>query len=424
MALKRVPIHALKVGMYVAGLDRSWVNTPFFRHRFLIKNEAQVVRIRQSGAREITIDTEKGLDVDADMAGTVSVAAAEEPNPPAAVHADEATSSEPAASNGQSLATEFVEARQARQEMLESVRSVFAWVRTEERLDRAKVLETTERLIGNVLKHHDAFLALIRTRDFHPELLDHVLNVATLSVILGQAINLTGAQLQRLAMGALLHDIGLLRVPANVLKKRGGLTPAETTLYERHPSLGLSILEKTGGFDFEVLSIVHEHHALLDGTGYPTEVLGHATQRTSRLVMIADVYDELLSGQRDGHPLVPADALAWLYREAQRHRYEQDLASILISQIGVYPLFGLVELASGERAVVVRVTQGKLLDPVVLVVSGPDRMPLAEPKIVDLSLQNEGDPSRKITRLLDAEREGVRIEEVLAKSDGILQQAA
>ncbi len=428
MALKRIPIDALTVGMYVAGLDRAWVSTPFFRHRFLVKSESQVVRIRQSGAREITIDTEKGLDVDADVVGAMPAAARDEAPPSTdAVSVDEtidAAETEPASPNGRSLAAQFAEARRARQDMLESVRSVFAWVRAEERLDRGKVWETTERLIGVVLKHHDAFLALIRTRDFHPELLDHVLNVATLSVILGQALGLTGPQLQRVAMGALLHDIGLLRVPANVLKKRGGFTPAETTLYERHPTLGVSILERTGGFDLEVLTIVHEHHARLDGTGYPADVSGNVTQRTSRLVMIADVYDELLSGQCAEPALMPADALALLYREAQRHRYEQELVSLLISQIGVYPLFGLVELASGERAIVVKVTPGKLLEPVVLVVTGPDRMPLKEPKIVDLALQGEADPPRKITRLLDAEREGVRIEEVLAKSAGTLQQAA
>lgn len=429
MALKRIPIDVLKVGMYVAGLDRSWVNTPFFRHRFLIKNDSQVVRIRQSGAREITIDTEKGLDVEADVAGTIQVAPPEEPAASSEAPRDgdasiESADEHPVATNGQSLASEFMEARQARHEMLEAVRSVFAWVRTEERLDRGKVWETTEKLIGNVLKHHDAFVALIRTRDFHPELLDHVLNVATLSVILGQALELTSSQLQRLAMGALLHDVGLLRIPANVLKKRGGLTPAEKTLYERHPSLGLSILEKTGGFDCEVTAIVHEHHAALDGSGYPPDILANSTQRASRIVMVADVYDELLSGQHDGDSLMPADALARLYREAQRHRYEQELVSLLISQIGVYPLFGLVELASGERAVVVKVTKGRLLEPVVLIVTGPDRILLPDPLVVDLSVQEIPEARRKITRLLDADREGLRIEEVLARADGILQQAA
>jgi putative nucleotidyltransferase with HDIG domain len=428
MALKRIPIGALKLGMYVAGLDRSWVNTPFFRHRFLIKSESQVTRIRQSGAKEITIDTEKGLDVEADVAETVSLPGVEETAVAVdAIPIDEG--GEPAGTDSaspaeRSLSAQFSEARQARHEMLESVRSVFAWVRTEERMDRGKVLETAERLIGNVLKHHDAFLALIRTRDFHPELLDHVLNVATLSVILGQATGLTGAQLQRLAMGALLHDIGLLRVPANVLKKRAALTPPEHALYQRHPALGLAILEKTGGFDLEVLTIVHEHHALLDGGGFPPEVSAHVTQRASRIVMVANRYDELLSGQHDGEPMMPADALAALYRDAQRHRYDQDLVSLLISQIGVYPLFGLIELTSGERAVVVKVSKGKLLEPVVLLVTGPDRLPLPHPLMVDLSFQDDSAPCRKIARLLDAEREGVRIEEVLSKSDGLLQQAA
>ncbi|TKB80877.1 MAG: DUF3391 domain-containing protein [Nitrospira sp.] len=425
MALKRIPIGALTVGMYVAGLDRSWVSTPFFRHRFLIKTESQVLRIRQSGACEITIDTSKGIDVDSDVGGAVASDQHETDEPSAVVESGTASSAgdEAGTSGGCSLANEFVEARQARQDMLNAVRAVFAWVRTEERIDRGQVLETTEKLIGNVLKHHDAFLALIRTREFHPELLEHALNVSTLAVILGQALELSPAQLQRLAMGALLHDIGLLRVPANVLKKRGELTATETTLYERHPSLGTAILDKTGGFDDDVLAAVQEHHATLDGSGYPAEVSPHAGSRTSRIVMVADTYDELLSGQASGVPLAPPDALARLYRDAQRHRYEQELVSLLISQIGVYPLFGLVELDSGERAIVVRVTPGRLLEPVLLVVTASDRMPLAEPRLLDLAVHEGGEPVRKITRLLDAEREGVQIEDLLAKAEGTLHPA-
>jgi putative nucleotidyltransferase with HDIG domain len=425
MALKRIPIGALKVGMYVAGLDRSWVSTPFFRHRFSIKTESQVLRIRQSGAREITIDTRKGIDVDPDVVATMAPDQHETHEPAPVAESEVAVSAleEAGTGSGHSLANEFVEARQARQDMLNAVRAVFAWVRTEERIDRGQVLETTEKLIGNVLKHHDAFLALIRTREFHPELLEHALNVSTLAVILGQALELSPAQLQRLAMGALLHDIGLLRVPANVLKKQGGLTATERTLYERHPSLGTAILEKTGGFDDDVLTAVQEHHATLDGSGYPAEVSPQATSRTSRIVMVADVYDELLSGQQDGHLMTPADALARMYREAQRHRYDQELVSVLISQIGVYPLFGLVELDSGERAIVVRVIPGQLLEPVLLVVTASDRMPLAEPRVLDLAVHEGGEPVRKITRLLDAKREGVQIEDLLAKAEGTLHPA-
>ena len=418
MALKRIPIGALTVGMYVAGLDRSWVSTPFFRHRFLIKTESQVLRISRSGAREITIDTSQGLDVDPDVGGTIASDRHETDEPSAVAEPETActASGDAEIGSGISLANEFVEARQARQEMLNAVRAVFAWVRTEERIDRGRVLETTEKLIGNVLKHHDAFLAMIRTREFHPELIEHALNVSTLAVILGQALELSPAQLQRLAMGALLHDIGLLRVPANVLKKRGELTATETRLYERHPSLGTAMLDKTGGFDEGVLAAVQAHHATLDGSGYPAEVSPHACSRTSRIVMVADAYDERLSGQADGVPLAPTDALARLYRDAQRHRYEQDFVSLLISQIGVYPLFGLVELDSGEQAIVARVTPGRLLEPVLLVVTASDRTPLATPRPLDLSAHEGGEPARKITRLLDAEREGVQIEDLLAKA--------
>lgn len=418
MALKRIPVTSLKVGMYVAGLDRSWVTTPFFRHRFLLKTQTQVDRIRQSGAREVTIDTEQGLDPEAaSESGGTPDQKSDHDGSTAASPKGERNATSSAGGGVGTLAEEFSQVRQIRQDMLGSVRAVFASVRTSGTVDRGQVLELTEKMVADVLKHHDAFLALVRMREFDPALCEHELAVATLALIMGQSLDFTAGQLQRLAVGSLMHDIGLLRVPANLLHKRRALSPQELILYGRHSTLGVAILEKSGGFDAEVLMIVQDHHVSLDNEGQPPVGTGAGITKAGRIVQIVDVYDELLTGLGETPALPPPDALAHLYRNAQRYGLDHDLVSQLISQVGVYPMFSLVALNSGERAIVTHVSPGKLLEPMVVVIADSERAPLPRPVGIDLSAQDPSRPRRFIRTLLDAEREGIKIEDCLARLD-------
>jgi HD-GYP domain-containing protein (c-di-GMP phosphodiesterase class II) len=398
--------------MYVAGLDRSWVTTPFFRHRFLLKTQTQVDRIRLSGAQEVTIDTEQGVDVD-------QVPGNDHPADHSSDHTTSLEGNAPVSGSGGvgTLAEEFSHVRQIRQDMLGSVRAVFASVRTSGTVDRGQVLELSEKMIADILKHHEAFLAMVRVREYDPALCEHELAVATLALIMGKSLDFTPTQIQRLAVGSLMHDIGLLRVPVNLLHKRRALSPQERVLYGRHSALGVALLEKSGGFDAEVLMIVQDHHVSLDNDGQPLGGTGAGITKAGRIVQIVDVYDELLTGQGDTTALPPPDALAHLYRNAQRYGLDQELVSQLISQVGVYPLFSLVALNTGERAIVTRVSPGKLLEPMVVVIADSGGAQLSQPVGLDLSAQDPSQPRRSIRCLLDPDREGIAIEDCLARLD-------
>lgn len=417
MAIKRIPIASLKLGMYVVGLDRSWLSTPFFSHKFLVDKQGQLDKLKQISVRFVDIDTDKGLDVQGparlvDMPSepesaevpTAAETPAPVPDPLAAVQAKPEL-------HGIDLKGEFSEARKVRKEMLQSVRDLLGSVRTSGTVDTVQTKKVAEQVITTTLAHDQAIVALIRTRQFNPELYDHALSVSTLAVLLGRLLGYSHERLQTIAMAGLVHDVGLLRLPQNLLDVRRAFTPSEQKLYDSHPMLGMEVLKQSGGFAAEVLEIVAKHHAPPLRSSDDKE---GSLVESIRLTQVADVYDELLTGQGDRPPLPVRDALRLLYREGQASRVDAELTAHLISQIGIYPLYSFVELNTGHRGIVASIQPGELLKPMVLLTHGPDHRPYDEPMPVNLAAGPADNPPLEIATVLDPEEAGVNVESMLA----------
>jgi putative nucleotidyltransferase with HDIG domain len=415
MAIKRIPIASLKPGMYLVGLDRSWIATPFFSHKFLVDKQAQIDKLKQISVRFVDIDTGKGLDVEgpARLVETPPepppteapvVAQMSEPDPILAVQAQPEL-------HGTDLKEEFSEARKVRKEMMASVRDLLGSVRTSGTVDTVQTKKVAEQVITTTLAHDQAIVALIRTRQFNPELYDHALSVSTLAVLLARLLGYGQERLQTIAMAGLVHDVGLLRLPQNLLLVRRAFTPSEQKLYDSHPMLGMEVLKQSGGFSADVLEIVARHHAPPPRSADERE--GSLAEFT-RLIQVADAYDQLLTGQGDRPPLPVRDALRLLYKEGQASRVDAELTAHLISQIGIYPLYSFVELNTGHRGIVASIQPGELLKPMVLLTHGPDRRPYEEPMPVNLAAGPSENAPLEITTVLDPEEAGVNVEAMLA----------
>lgn len=420
MALKRIPVDSLRVGMYVSGFDRSWLRTSFLTHSFLIKTVDQIHKLKQSGVAEVDIDSSRGLD------HRPEPRAAESPEPVTmpVLEPDPDDAGDTPSVSLHALGADLTAAVQAREEMLQAVEQVFKNAATKELVNSQEVRHVVTDMMPKVLDHQAAFLALIRTREFDPALRDHVLSVCTLSLIVGQALGYDEKRLRTLATGAMLHDMGMLRLPNYMLRLSKTLSKPEKDMYETHPRLGVTMLQKSGGFHTDILRIIVEHHATIDQSGYPADVPGKQTAEMSQIVMIADRYDEMLAGQLGVTPVTPRDALSRLYVDATAHRLNQELVAQFIKVVGVYPLYSVVALDSGDRGIVTGITPGKLHQPVVLLVKDAEGRPYTPPVRVDLSAEKDGSSRRSIVSLLDAEREDIRVEEYLQASAPDLSAAA
>ena len=426
MSQRRIPIDSLKVGMFVCGMDRSWLHTPFFTHRFLIQDETQIDKLKQSGIQHIDIDTARGADIGTeptpapqpDASPSVpSFRLLETPAMPISIEQLEDTAEPPVTLQSEvhgnkplrEMARSFHAARNFRQELLKRVDSLFDSISEASSIKNEDVQPVVQEIIAKAIENQAAFLALVRTRDFDPSLRDHLLSVSTLTAIAGKTLGRTPAQMEHLATGALLHDIGLLRLPHYMYRLPQTLKKGERSMYESHPKLGASLLQRSGGFPDEVIRIVLEHHEASGGD--------RRTQQSedSRLVKVIDRYDEFLTAQTEASPVPPHQALSRLYQEAQGDNLDMALVSHLIRLIGVYPLYSLVALNTGEHGIVTAISPGKLHQPLLALFRGPNGELYSPPLVVDLAQQPSGAPVRSIQSTLEAEQEGINL-------DGILSQ--
>jgi len=423
MSQKTITINALMIGMYVCGIDRPWMETPFLRHRFSITTQTQIDKLKQCGVKHLTIDLSRGIDAvlaPEQKEGTDNV---EQENPtediPSTPHTNDHRAQErianlPTTLKGKSLSNELSSTRDIRSQILESVRDLLTSITTSGTIHAHQIKEVTHSIISQTLEHEEACMALIRTREFSADLHEHSLSVGTLAVLLGRLIGYDDAQLGTLGTAALLHDIGLLRIPSSLLVASNRQSKEEQDLYNSHTQLGMEMLQESSGISDQVRHIIETHHVRLDGTGYPIHIAPESIPTTSRLLRVVDEYDELLTGQLGQPSMSGKHALRELYQRGQQNQLDQQLVSQFISQVGIYPIYSLVELNTGERGIVTGHSRENLLHPTILLIQDASHHPYLEPVPINFSTMHDSQSIPNIVKVLDPEHEGVRVEKVLA----------
>ncbi|GJL49687.1 MAG: HD family phosphohydrolase [Nitrospirales bacterium] len=422
MSQKIISINDLILGMYVCGVDRPWMETPFLRHRFSITTQTQIDKLKQCGVKQLTIDLSRGIDAVRTPENTEGGDNVEEEHPaedvPIVLNADEHQAKErisnlPTTLRGKSLSNELSSTRESRSEMLESVRDLLTSIATSGTIQAHQVKEVTHSIISQTLEHEDACIALIRTREFSADLHEHSLSVGTLAVLLGRLIGYDEAQLRILGTAALLHDVGLLRIPSSLLIANNRQSKVDQDLYNLHPQLSMEILKESSGISDQVREIIETHHVRLDGTGYPKQIAPDTMSTSSRLLRVVDEYDELLTGQLGLPPMSGKHALRELYQRGQQNQLDQQLVSQFISQVGIYPIYSLVELNTGERGIVTAHSKENLLYPTILLIQDATQHPYSDPVPINFATMQNSQSIPEIVKVLDPEQEGVRIEKVL-----------
>jgi len=193
-----------------------------------------------------------------------------------------------------------------------------------------------------LVAHEDAFLGarvralLVRLGDKDPSTEGHTRRVATLAVQIGEQLNLPEGRLRQLALGGLLHDIGKLSVPSEILCKPGKLTDQEFIEIQRHPVAGRELLKELGGFSPLVLQLVESHHERVDGGGYPNRVAAGTLPLEVRILTVADVYDALTADRVYRGAWSPESALE-LLRKDTGTAFDQVCVAALEATLGSQP---------------------------------------------------------------------------------------
>jgi putative nucleotidyltransferase with HDIG domain len=288
--------------------------------------------------------------------------------------------------------------------------------------------DTLHMVVANVLTRvldDDAsmlsLLSFQKMKRFDRTLASHALDVCTLSLIVAHDYGVAEEDLEALGAGALLHDIGYVRLPRNLYRRSHDLTEQERTMMQQHAALGLAMLQEAKEDRTAIVRIVAEHHECSNGSGFPNKLTGDSISPLAQLVGLVDVYDGMVS-RRAGRPaMLPHDAIRQLFRLGDTGQYPKDLIQTMIGSLGVYPIGSLVRMNTGEQAVVVGMNYTQRLKPVVKVITGPQGGSYITPIRVDLGAQTAGSTTRTITKVLDPLHERVNVAMFL---DGIHEEAA
>lgn len=406
---KRIPIAQLKPGMFIVGMDQPWYRTPFLLHKWLLTNPKDITQLQRHGIREVVIDLERGLDVGTAIDETTAVesgnTAALQPSP----ELQAVASGDAEAPQSYSVQAALA-AKAAYREAMEATEQVFRELEGGQSPKMMTLKHIVSGLMSRILAHPESMMTqffLEKMRRYDRTLASHGMDVCVLSLIVGTEYGCAEDDREMLGVGALLHDIGYVRLPRNVYRKSTALTEQEKTLMQQHPELAATLRSQGDPLPEGAMRIIAQHHEWLDGSGFPNKLKNGAISRLAQLVGVVDTYDGMVGARYGRPPLLPHDAIRQLFVLGEKGRYDKALIEVAIKALGVYPIGSLIKLNTSERAVVTGINHTDRLKPKIRIISGPNGDFFKTPIDVDLTVSNPDEPTRTILRALDPDKEQV-----------------
>jgi len=363
----KVSTSHLRLGMFVTDLDRPWLDTPFPIQGFLLEDKDDL-RTLERFCQHVYIDPLRStVDLTSRMALVIPS------NIKLTTYVDKAPVEE-----------ELPRAREAYVRTKEVIQELICDIQTDSDLHIEHVDAVVNHIVDSVISNPDALMWVALLRGAHNNVYTHGIRVSVYLLVFGRYLGFPISELHNLGMIGLLLDIGKTKTPRELLSKNGKLTAEEFEEVMRHVQHGVEILSGFTTIHPEVLNGIAQHHERFNGRGYPKGLFGDDIGISGQMAGIADCFAALTSHRPYGNTISPSDALLQLYSGDYFHR---PLVEQFVQAIGAFPAGTLVELSSGEVAVVVRHNRVRRLQPNVLLVTDANKQLLERPVAIDLMNQ-------------------------------------
>jgi HD-GYP domain-containing protein (c-di-GMP phosphodiesterase class II) len=278
-----------------------------------------------------------------------------------------------------------------------AVQAMFADARMGRIIEARDALPLVEAISGSVDRHPSALVSLARlkTKDRYTFL--HSVAVCALMVSLGRQLGLSDDEVRDAGLAGLLHDIGKIAIPPEVLNKPGALTADEFRHVVAHPQAGYDVLVGDASISEIALDVCLHHHERMDGTGYPHKLAGEGISLFARMGAICDVYDAVTSDRPYKKAWEAAYAVQRMVEWRGNH-FDPGVFNAFVKSVGIYPVGSLVRLRSGRLAVVMQHAPGALLTPTVKVFFSISSGTRIAPEVIDLAQTGDQIVSREEPR--------------------------
>jgi HD-GYP domain-containing protein (c-di-GMP phosphodiesterase class II) len=399
--------HALRIGLYIK-IEGSWFSHPFPTNSFKISSVKDLVTLQGLPDAQLLVDFDRSdpdpalptktsgpsvLEPDESLAVGESVSGSESEGLPSFEHTAVAEDARLRQMAQQEAFREYQahlqEVKHQFQEVLEEAKQTVHDVVS----GRPRGLRTAQKIVDNLIDlvegsdNSRALLNLIGSNEPNDELFLHATNVCSLSLMVGMDLGFKREEIEKLALGAFLHDVGELKYPTETLLRKGAMGKGELkTFQETHPKFGVEMVEKIPNFPYEAVEVIRQHHERLDGSGQPSGKRDLQISKLAKIVMAVDLYDELCHHSDPARSLMPSEALSYLYVKCRKTLWNDAVVS-LIKQLGVYPPGSLVHLSNQTIGIVTSVNGENRLRPIILVYD--EQTSQDEPFVLNLAEEEE-----------------------------------
>jgi HD-GYP domain-containing protein (c-di-GMP phosphodiesterase class II) len=381
MSKELISVRRLQPGLYIE-LPLKWNEHPFLFSRFKLKSHAEIRLIQQLNLSEVWYYPDKSVAEPAPDSQPQIETVAED----AAALQEQWQEKNEHAEELRRRRLEIQRVEKQYNEVVGNVKELMGMMNA----SPVQAMERATKMVGSIVAtlqaDKETLVHLMNANNLDDGLYYHVLNVSVLSLLLARELGITDKeQMMTLGLAALLHDIGQTKLPSQIVRKTQPLTKPENELYQRHVRFALEMIGLHAKLKLTVkpllLTIIEQHHVLLDGSGYPV-IAADKMHALSKILATVNYYDKLCNHADPKQSMTPHEALSLMFSK-NIAKFDKKTLQTLVKLLGIYPPGTVVQLSDESTGIVISLNRSELLKPRVLLYSA--EIPKDEAVIIDLT---------------------------------------
>jgi len=376
----KITVDRLQPGLYVR-LPVKWNEHPFLFNSFKIKSQDQIQLIKHLGIQHVFLNPS--------LSDAQPLPPNLEENAPEAVPPSVDGEAEKLWQEKQNRIEKLNAYRRRVQtcekefeRSLARMRAVVNKIRNRPLDAVGEATQLVDDIVDQLLSDDNVTLHLMNSKSEFEDIYFHSLNVSVIAMMIGKARGFPAEKIKELAFSALFHDIGKVRVPTAIVRKKTPLTDPEENYLRLHTKYGIELANNIDAFPESAKRVIEQHHELRDGSGYPLGMKGDDIDELAQIVAVANAFDNLCHPNIPSEQKIPYLALSYLFKNC-KHLYHAENLGILVKFMGVFPPGTVVQLSNDMVGLVISVNAGNLLYPNVLIYD--PSVPRSQAPIIDLA---------------------------------------